>query len=144
VGGLAEDGFDLEHDPGGALGEAAGAERGQEAVGRLVGDLGGDQPAQHRGQVTPLWLTARYSPSSQGRGPTIGRRSAGMARQASHHRSTGTPARTGKNRAAWPSRARAWRAPGSVTRVSWVRSPTSTDPSARWRRLTAGPGPLGR
>jgi hypothetical protein len=30
--------------------------------------------------VTPLWLTARYSGSSQGRGPTIGRRSAGMAR----------------------------------------------------------------
>ena len=31
-------------------------------------------------RVTPLWLTARYSWSSQGRGPTIGSRSAGMAR----------------------------------------------------------------
>ena len=31
-------------------------------------------------RVTPLWLTARYSPSSQGSGPTIGSRSAGMAR----------------------------------------------------------------
>ena len=31
-------------------------------------------------RVTPLWLTARYSESSHGRGPTIGSRSAGMAR----------------------------------------------------------------
>jgi CBS domain-containing protein len=58
-------------------------------------------------RVTPLWLTATYSPSSQGSGPTIGRRSAGMARQASHHRSTPTPARDGKKRAAWASSARA-------------------------------------
>src|SRR4029450_5070816 len=45
------------------------------------------------------------------------------------------------HRAAWASRALAWARPGLVASVSWLRSPTRTDPSARWRRRTPRPRP---
>ena len=118
--------------------------RGQQAVGRLGRDLVGDQAAQRRGhgdpavadgQVQPLQPrqrphdrqpVRRHRPPGQ---PPLVHPGGGQGRE--------EPGRLGQQGPSGSS-------PGLVAGVSWVRSPTRTDPSARWRRCTAGPGPPGR